>query len=87
MPRVNFTDRAEDTAGMLYPPQLLAPTPIVWLPNDSNGIARQEAYDLQRYHGLEVTLDTPQDSANRRRWSTDSQASARRQTPVQDRTL
>jgi len=56
-PRVAFTDRAEETAGMMYPPELLAPTPIVWLLDDPNGVGRSEAYDLQRYHGLEVTLD------------------------------
>lgn len=34
-----------------------APTPIIWLPNDSAGVARSEAYDLQRYHDIPVTLD------------------------------
>lgn len=57
VPRVAFKDRAEETAGMLYPPELLAPTPIIWLPNDPNGVGRSEAFDLTRYHGLEVTLD------------------------------
>jgi len=74
-PRLAFTDRALETAGMLYPPELLAPTPVVWLPNDANGVGRQEAYDLQRYHGLEVTLDAVYNDP--RRQSTDS----RRHTP------
>ncbi len=42
---------------MLYAPELLAPPPMIWLPNDVGGIARAEAYDLQRYHNLAVTLD------------------------------
>lgn len=42
---------------MLYPPELLAEAPAVWLPNDQNGIALAEAYDLQRYHDLAVVLD------------------------------
>jgi calcium permeable stress-gated cation channel len=44
-------------SGILYAPELIAPSPIIWLPNDSGGVARSEAYDLQRYHGLQVTLD------------------------------
>ena len=42
---------------MLYAPELLAPPPMIWLPNDVGGIGRSEAYDLQRYHNLPVTLD------------------------------
>ena len=42
---------------MLYAPELLAPPPVIWLPNDVGGIGRSEAYDLQRYHSLPVTLD------------------------------
>jgi calcium permeable stress-gated cation channel len=44
-------------AGILYAPELLAPPPVIWLPNDVGGIGRSEAYDLQRYHNLQVTLD------------------------------
>ena len=44
-------------SGILYAPELIAPPPIIWLPNDSAGIARSEAYDLQRYHNLRTTLD------------------------------
>jgi hypothetical protein len=36
---------------------LIAPNPIIWLPNDSAGVARSEAVDLQKYHDLQVTLD------------------------------
>ena len=36
---------------------LLAPPPVIWLPNDVGGIGRSEAFDLQRYHNLRVTLD------------------------------
>ncbi len=42
---------------MLYAPELLAPPPMIWLPNDVGGIGRSEATDLQRYHNLPVTLD------------------------------
>lgn len=44
-------------AGILYAPELLAPPPVIWLPNDVGGIGRSEAFDLQRYHSLQVTLD------------------------------
>ncbi|PPQ64239.1 hypothetical protein CVT24_008642 [Panaeolus cyanescens] len=57
LPPLPFTDHAEDMAGILYAPELIAPPPIIWLPNDSAGVARSEAIDLQKYHDLEVTLD------------------------------
>lgn len=44
-------------SGILYAPELLAPPPVIWLPNDAGGIGRAEAYDLQKYHELQVTLD------------------------------
>ncbi|KZP00877.1 hypothetical protein CALVIDRAFT_493343, partial [Calocera viscosa TUFC12733] len=53
-----FEDPAEETVGLLYSPEMLAPVPIVWLPDDGDaGVARAEASDLQRYHGLLTILD------------------------------
>ncbi|KAK0465471.1 uncharacterized protein EV420DRAFT_1637605 [Desarmillaria tabescens] len=57
LPPLSFSDHEEDTAGILYAPELIAPPPIIWLPNDSAGVARSEAVDLQKYHDLRVTLD------------------------------
>ncbi|KAF9074954.1 hypothetical protein BDP27DRAFT_1213632 [Rhodocollybia butyracea] len=57
LPPLPFTDHAEEMAGILYAPELIAPPPIIWLPNDSSGVARSEAVDLQKYHDLVVTLD------------------------------
>ena len=57
LPPLPFADHAEEMAGILYAPELLAPAPVIWLPNDAGGIGRAEAYDLQRYHNLQVTLD------------------------------
>lgn len=57
LPPLPFADHAEEMAGILYAPELVAPPPIIWLPNDSAGVARSEALDLQRYHDLQVTLD------------------------------
>ncbi|KIK96554.1 hypothetical protein PAXRUDRAFT_138207 [Paxillus rubicundulus Ve08.2h10] len=57
LPPLPFTDHAEEMTGILYAPELLAPQPIVWLPNDSAGVARSEAEDLQKYHDIHVTLD------------------------------
>ncbi|KAI0073700.1 hypothetical protein K474DRAFT_1666269 [Panus rudis PR-1116 ss-1] len=57
LPPLPFADHAEEMAGILYAPELLAPPPVIWLPNDVGGIGRSEAYDLQRYHNLQVTLD------------------------------
>lgn len=57
LPPLAFTDHAEDMAGILYAPELIAPPPIIWLPNDAAGVAQSEAVDLQKYHDLQVTLD------------------------------
>ncbi|KAF9011061.1 hypothetical protein BDQ17DRAFT_1345391 [Cyathus striatus] len=57
LPALSFADHAEEMAGILYAPELIAPPPIIWLPNDNAGVAKQEALDLQKYHDLQVTLD------------------------------
>ncbi|KAJ7696606.1 hypothetical protein B0H17DRAFT_1053875 [Mycena rosella] len=57
LPPLSFTDHAQEMASILYAPELIAPPPIIWLPNDSAGVARSEAVDLQKYHDLQVTLD------------------------------
>ena len=70
LPALPFGDHADEMAGILYAPELLAPPPIIWLPNDSAGIAKSEAYDLQRYHGLKATIDVrSQDDASNTRSS------------------
>ncbi|KJA28630.1 hypothetical protein HYPSUDRAFT_34085 [Hypholoma sublateritium FD-334 SS-4] len=57
LPPLPFTDHAEDMAGILYAPELIAPPPIIWLPRDSANLAQSEAVDLQKYHDLQVTVD------------------------------
>jgi hypothetical protein len=57
LPPLPFADHAEEMSGILYAPELVAPPPIIWLPNDSAGVARSEAIDLERYHNLQATLD------------------------------
>lgn len=54
---------------LLYAPVLLAPPPPIWLPDDTAGVARGEAFDLERYHGLRAVLDvrSVQDKSARRR--------------------
>ncbi|KAJ6542659.1 hypothetical protein B0H19DRAFT_957413 [Mycena capillaripes] len=75
LPPLSFTDHAQEMASILYAPELIAPPPIIWLPNDAAGVARSEAVDLQKYHDLRVTLDVKsrddargRDSASLRRW-------------------
>ncbi|KAG8822531.1 hypothetical protein FRC17_009553 [Serendipita sp. 399] len=75
LPPLAFVDHAEEMSGILYPPELTAPPPVIWLPNDSAGIARSEAYDLQQYHHLTTVIDvrapadvmTPRNSDDHRR--------------------
>jgi hypothetical protein len=52
-----FADPAEDTSQVLYAPELVAPEPAIWLPQDAAGVAQSEAHDLERYHGLRAVLD------------------------------
>ncbi|KAF9519867.1 hypothetical protein BS47DRAFT_1357887 [Hydnum rufescens UP504] len=61
-PRLNPTDPEDDVADFLYPPELLAPAPPIWLYNDSAGIAQSRAHDLKREHDLDVFLDGPSPS-------------------------
>lgn len=71
LPPLSFADHAEEMVSVLYANEVLAPPPIIWLPNDSAGIARSEAYDLEHYHDLRTTLDvkTSDDVIPRRRSS------------------
>ncbi|THV01445.1 hypothetical protein K435DRAFT_750308 [Dendrothele bispora CBS 962.96] len=57
LPPLPFGDHADEMAGILYAPELVAPSPIIWLPNDNSGVARSEAIDLQKYHDLRVVID------------------------------
>ena len=66
LPPLAFTDHAKDMAGILYAPELIAPPPIIWLPNDSAGVSRSEANDLEKYHNLPVTLDVRTKDEHRR---------------------
>ncbi|KAG2120632.1 uncharacterized protein F5147DRAFT_662683 [Suillus discolor] len=57
LPALSFGDHAEEMSSIMYPPELLAPAPIIWLPNDTAGVAKMEAIDLRKYHDIHVTLD------------------------------
>ncbi|WVO15731.1 hypothetical protein L204_103393 [Cryptococcus depauperatus] len=46
-----------DTKGLIYPPEMLAPSPIIWLPADEAGIAENEVEDLMLHHGLIGIVD------------------------------
>lgn len=73
-------DRAAETASLLYPPELLVPPPIIWLPHDRSGIARTEAYDLGHYHDLEAVVD-PGDGDTIEGGSSGRPSNERAQTP------
>jgi hypothetical protein len=45
-------DPSTANRGLIYPTEMLAPIPVVWLPYDSAGIAQAEAADLEARHGL-----------------------------------
>ena len=41
----------------MYPPEMIMPVPVVWLPDDKVNIGKQEVEDLRRYHRLPAMLD------------------------------
>ena len=59
-----FHDPTESIRGLIYPPELLAPVPLIWLPNDGHGAAEREAAELERTYGLVAIVD-PHPSAPR----------------------
>ncbi len=60
------TDEVDPSKGLIYPPELLAVQPLIWLADDEAGIARAEIADLQVHHRLEGIVD-PADEILRRR--------------------
>lgn len=41
----------------MYPPEMIMPVPVVWLPDDQVNIGKQEVEDLRRFHRLPAMLD------------------------------
>ncbi|KAJ9103109.1 hypothetical protein QFC21_002531 [Naganishia friedmannii] len=46
--------QAENT---MYPPGLIMPAPVIWLPDDKMDVGKQEVEDLRRFHRLSAMLD------------------------------
>ncbi|KIJ45476.1 hypothetical protein M422DRAFT_59699 [Sphaerobolus stellatus SS14] len=57
LPTLAFLTHNEEMQSIMYAPELIAPPPIIWLPNDRSGVAQSEAADLMRFHGLKAILD------------------------------
>lgn len=45
--------------GLVYPPELTAKVPIIWLPSGRVGLSSIELNDLASNHGLEAIIDPP----------------------------
>lgn len=45
--------------GLLYPPEMTAEVPIIWLPRGRVGLSGIELNDLASNHGLEAIIDPP----------------------------
>ncbi|WRT65103.1 uncharacterized protein IL334_002045 [Kwoniella shivajii] len=55
-----------DVRGLIYPPEMIVPVPVIWLPSDRGGnIAQAEANELARYHGLVAVVDPDPDVITR----------------------
>lgn len=52
-----FHDPSESLRGLIYPPEMLAPRPVVWLERDEFGVAEAEAADLEKHHDLPSIVD------------------------------
>jgi hypothetical protein len=57
LPPLPFDEVADQCRHLMYPPALLAPPPLIWLPDDEAGVGRAEAADLNRYHQLKAIVD------------------------------
>lgn len=56
----NTSERpAYDQSKVLYPPWIIAPPPVVWLPNDEAQVALGEAKEMRRYWKLDAIVDAP----------------------------
>jgi len=64
-----YHDPTESLRGLIYPPEVLAPVPVIWLPNDGRGVALRRAADLQRHRGLAAIVD-PDDNEEKSRRDT-----------------
>ena len=58
-PRQYFHDPSEGIKGLVYPPEMLAAKPVIWLERDDSGIAEAEAADLEKHHDLPAIVDPP----------------------------
>ncbi|WWC59119.1 uncharacterized protein I303_101667 [Kwoniella dejecticola CBS 10117] len=54
-----FTENANYTKGLIYPPEMVVPTPVIWLPRDEGGLGENEVVELGRYHRLIAIVDPP----------------------------
>jgi hypothetical protein len=54
-----FHDPTETNRGMLYPPEMLQPAVVVWLPHTPGPEAEHEAAELEGLRGLLATVDPP----------------------------
>lgn len=52
-----FYDPTGDMRGRIYPPEMLVPSPVIWLPDDGDGNAEREMGDLISVHGLNAIMD------------------------------
>ncbi|TYJ58169.1 hypothetical protein B9479_000993 [Cryptococcus floricola] len=50
-------EETTETKGLVYPPEMLQPVPLIWLPYDEAGVAENEAEDLAVHHGLVAIVD------------------------------
>ncbi len=57
LPPLPFDGVADQCRYLMYPPELLAPPPVIWLPDDEAGVGRAEAADLVKYHQLKTVVD------------------------------
>ncbi|WVF70155.1 hypothetical protein IAT40_004943 [Kwoniella sp. CBS 6097] len=54
-----FTENPQTTRGLIYPSEMMAPIPVIWLPRDpqDGAVAEGEAVELSRYHRLTAIVD------------------------------
>lgn len=57
-----FTEKPDELEWVCYAPELIAPRPLIWLPNDRSGVANSELQDLKQFHSLDGVTSIASDT-------------------------
>lgn len=80
-----WPDEGLGQRGLIYPPELTAEVPIIWLPDGRVGLSGIELNDLASAHGLEAIIDPPRQQQRQRQRSESVRNRSNSETGTRDR--